>query len=113
MCRQLSTVSYHPSVQFVQGCHTAIVSRVRPSTSKNTTLPVSDKEVPKLIPTSQSVTEKLMQQVPVSPVSLSLPYSQGALRDWRNIHPMKFKLLRMKQIFKGKRLKTVEMLCHK
>ena len=57
ICRQLSTVSYHPGVQSVQGCSTAVTSR--PSTSisycKNNTLSVSDKEVRKLIPTSQSV----------------------------------------------------------
>ena len=60
------TVSYHPSVQSVQGCHTAVTSRssTRISYCKNNTLSVSDKEVLKLIPTSQSVTEKLMQQVP-------------------------------------------------
>ena len=60
------TVSYHPSVQSVQRCHTAVTSRPsnRISYRKNNTLSVSDKEVLKLIPTSQSVTEKLMQQVP-------------------------------------------------
>ena len=60
------TVSYHPSVQSVQGCQTAVISRPsdRISYCKNNTLSVSDKEVLKLIPTSLSVTEKLMQQVP-------------------------------------------------
>ena len=70
VCCKLGIVSYHPSVQFVQGCHTTVTSRPTTSTTtndcKSDTLSVSDKEdkeVPKAIPTLQSGTEELLQPV--------------------------------------------------
>ena len=70
VCCKLSIVSYHPSVQCVQGCHTTVTFRPTTSTitndCKSDTLSVSDKEdkeVPKAIPTLQSGTEELVQPV--------------------------------------------------
>ena len=65
VCCQLGIVSYHPSVQSVQGCHTAVISG--PSTStincESDTLPVSDQEVPNPTSTLQSETVEFRQQV--------------------------------------------------
>ena len=70
VCYKLGIVSYHPSVQFVQGYHTTITSKPTTSTTtndcKSDTLSVSDKEdkeVPKAIPTLQSGTEEILQPV--------------------------------------------------
>ena len=70
VCCKLDIVSYHPSVQSVQGYYTTVTSRPTTSTTtndcKSDTLSVSDKEdkeVPKAIPTLQSGTEEILQPV--------------------------------------------------
>ena len=70
MCCKLGIVSYHPSVQSVQGHHTTVTSRPTTSTTtndcKSDALSVSDKEdkeIPKAIPTLQSGTEEILQPV--------------------------------------------------
>ena len=65
VCCQLGIVSYHPSVQSMQGCHTTVTSRPSANTSdcESDTLPVGDKEVPKLTPTLQSGTEVMEKPV--------------------------------------------------
>ena len=70
VCCKLGIVSYHPSVQSVQGYHTTVTSRPTTSTTtndcKSDTLSVSDKEnkeIPKAIPTLQSGTEEILQPV--------------------------------------------------
>ena len=56
---QLGIVSYHPSVQSMQGCHTTVTSRPSANTSdcESDTLPVGDKKIPKLTPILRSGTE--------------------------------------------------------
>ena len=65
VCCQLGIVSYHPSVQSMQGCHTTVTSRPSVNTSdcESDTLPVGDMEVPKLTPTLQSGTEVMEKPV--------------------------------------------------
>ena len=66
VCCQLGIVSYHPSVQSMQGCYTTVTSRpsVNISDCESDTLSVGDKEVPKLItPTLQSGTEVMEKPV--------------------------------------------------
>ena len=65
VCCQLGIVSYHPSVQSMQGCHTTVTPRTSVNTSncESDTLPVGDKEVPKLTPTLQSGTEVMEKPV--------------------------------------------------
>ena len=60
VCCQLGIVSYHPSVQSVQGCHARVPS-TSTSDCKSDTLSVSDKEAPKSIPTLQL--EEELEQV--------------------------------------------------
>ena len=69
VCCQLGIVSYHPSVQSVQGCYATKTSGPSTSTTTNDcksdddTLPVSDKEIPKVIPTLLPGEEELLQPV--------------------------------------------------
>ena len=65
VCCQLGIVSYHPSVQSMQGCYTTVTPRTSVNTSdcESDTLSVGDKEVPKLTPTLQSGTEVMEKPV--------------------------------------------------
>ena len=87
VCCQLGIVSYHPSVQSVQGRHTAVMSRLSTSTidCKSDTLPVSNKEVSKSMSTLQSETGKLVQQ---ADSESKLMLQSGPLRDWNNQLPV-------------------------
>ena len=65
MCCQQGIVSYHPSIQSMQGCNTTITSRPSASTSdhESETMPVGDKGVLKLTPTLQSATKVMEKPV--------------------------------------------------
>ena len=65
----MGIVSYHPSVQSVQGCH-ATVPSTSTSDCKSDTLSVSDKEYPKLIPTLQLEAGELEQVANKSKLTL-------------------------------------------
>ena len=61
MCCQLGIVSYHPSVQSVQGCHSAETPRpTSNSDCEGDTIPVINKRT---VPVEQPRTEELAQQV--------------------------------------------------